>query len=59
MSAADASNMERAVAKAESTVPEARRKMFALFEGTVRVDGGGNHAAHGAHAAPGSTSHKH
>jgi hypothetical protein len=49
MSAADASSMEKVAAKAESTVPEARRKMFALFEGTVRVDGAGGHAAHAGH----------
>ncbi len=50
MSATDASSMEKAVAKAEAGVPETRRRMFALFEGTVRVDGSAGHAAHGAHA---------
>jgi hypothetical protein len=50
MSTADASSMEKAVAKAEAGVPEARRRMFALFEGTVRVEGGRSHAAHGAQA---------
>lgn len=50
MSATDASSMEKAVAKAEAGVPEARRKMFALFEGKVTMDGGASHAAHGTHA---------
>jgi hypothetical protein len=50
MSTADASSMEKAVAKAEAGVPEARRRMFALFEGTVRVESGGSHATHGAQA---------
>lgn len=53
MSSADATSLEKAVARAEATIPAARRRMFALFEGTVRVDGAGGHAAHGAHAGHG------
>jgi hypothetical protein len=47
----DAAALEAAVAKAEAAIPAPRRKMFALFQGTVRVDGGHEHPAHGAASA--------
>ena len=58
MSATDAGALEKAVAKAETGIPEARRKKFALFEGMVRVDGAQGHAAHGAHAGHEDQAHK-
>ena len=61
MSHADAVALEKAVDKAEATVPATRRKMFALFNGVVKMDGAHGHAAHAAHgtAAPGKAAHTH
>jgi hypothetical protein len=57
ISPADATALEKATLKAEAGVSPERRKMFALFEGLVRVDasqtGHGGHAGHTPHALHG------
>ena len=61
MSQGDAVALEKAVIKAEAAVPAERRKMFALFNGVVKMDGAHGHGAHAAHgaAAPGKAAHAH
>lgn len=54
LSPGDATALEKATLKAEAGVAPERRKMFALFEGVVRVDAG--HTGHSGHA--GHTSHE-
>ena len=55
MSAANADKLSKAVTAAESKLSKDKLKLFASFEGMVKIDaaaGHGEHGAHGAHAAP-------
>lgn len=61
MKQADAVSLEKAVDKAEAAIPAERRRMFALFNGVVKMDGAHGHDAHAAHgsAAPAKAAHAH
>ena len=55
MAAADAAKLSKAVAAAESKLSKDKRKLFASFEGMVKIDaaaGHGEHGEHGAHGKP-------
>jgi hypothetical protein len=55
MTAANADKLSKAVTAAESKLGKDKLKLFASFEGMVKIDaaaGHGEHGAHGAHAAP-------
>jgi periplasmic copper chaperone A len=57
---AQAAEMTRAVAKAESGLTSAQRSLFDSFEGVLKVNGEGAAAhGHGQHAAPAAPAHKH
>jgi hypothetical protein len=53
MGADAAQKLAKAVKAAEAKLGADKRKLFASFEGMVKVDAAVDHGGHGAHAAPG------
>ena len=51
MSAAQADQLSKAVTSAESKLSKDTLKLFASFEGMVKIDAAAGHGEHGAHAA--------
>lgn len=54
MSGAQADQLSKAVTAAEAKLSKDKLKLFASFEGMVKVDAAAGHGEHGAHAAHGA-----